>query len=327
MSHGGKKDGVVLHSPHPDLWQPLLLRSWKHNPFSTLGDRIFLLLAMVLGDLTLFGIMVVFMIATHREKRSCGFRVGGHLHFRKEKMQMVSRVGRGKHLFFLYLIMFPQVTLANSHGFGAYDDVGAQESEDFSMMARSEIAWTSPDLPSPHQGMIEAPSEASLNGDEDGSPRSESGGQGVLDDRSERHRRPEDRFYQLAFIFTLTPSTHTCRLDWAHYWTMHQQVADTIGEDRDNVIAIFNVKIPPKDLEDLETPAIIPVRARDFAHGSFFVYILVDVEAHEDQNNDAVLTKRFASSFPAQRTRQQALQSLGVMELCRLHDDSLSTMA
>jgi len=271
---------------------------------------------MVLGDLILFGIIVVFMIAMHREKRLCGFRVGGHLHFRKEKIQKVSR-GSGRPLFFLYLIMFPQVTLANSHGFGAYDDVGLQESEDFSMMARSEIAWTPPDLPSQHQGRMGSPSHASLSGEGDGSPRSEPGGHGELGERIERDRRQEDRFYQLAFIFTLNPSTHT----WAHYWTMHQQIADTIGEDRDNVIAVFNVNFLPKDLEDLETPAIIPVRARDFAHGSFFVYILVDVEAHEDQNNDAVLTKRFASSFPSQRTRHQALQSLGVVELCRLHDD------
>lgn len=146
--------------------------------------------------------------------------------------------------FFLYLIMFPQVTLANSQGFGRHEDVEVQEGEDYSMMARSELAWTPPDLPSQHLGMAGASSDASMDGEGEGSPRSASGGHGEPSDRNERSRRSADRFYQLAFIFTLTPSTHTCRLDWAHYWTMHQQIADTIGEDRDS-----NVQVLPKILK------------------------------------------------------------------------------
>ena len=309
---------MVLHSPRLALRQPLLLRSWKHNPFSSLCDRLLVFLAMILGDLILFGIIVAFMILCHRERK---LQVGGHMHFRKEKSERVSLLGFGRPIFFLYLIMFPQVTLANSHGFGRHEDVEVQEGEDYSMMARSELAWTPPDLPSQHLGLVGASSDASMDGEGEGSPRSASGGHRESSDRNERSRRSVDRFYQLAFIFTLTPSTYTCRLDWANYWTMHQQIADTIGEDRDSLIAVFNVHVLPKDLEDLETPAIIPVRARDFAHGSAFVYILIDVEAHEDQSNEAVLTKRFASSFPSHRTRHQALVSLGVDELCRLHDD------
>ena len=309
-----KLDGVVLHSLRPGAQQSLLLRSWKHNPFLLLYDRLLVFLALILGDLILFGIIVAFMIVCHRERKHQGVRVGGHLHFRKEKSERISRLGFGRPLFFLYLIMFPQVTLANSHGFGRHEDVEVQEGEDFSMMARSELAWTPPDLPSQHLGMMGASSDASIDGEGEGNPRSLSGGNGEPSETA-------DRFYQLAFIFTLTPSTHTCRLDWANYWVMHQQIADTIGEGRDNLIAVFNVQVLPEDLEALETPAIIPVRASDFAHGSAFVYILIDVEAHEDQNNEAVLTKRFASSFPAHRTRHQALVSLGVDELCRLHDD------
>lgn len=139
--------------------------------------------------------------------------------------------------------------------------------------------------------------------------------------QDEQGRRERRGFYQLAFIFTLDPKTHTCRLNWDDYWVMHRQIADVISEDVNSLISIFNVKYLPKDLEDLETPAVIPLTSRDFAPGSTFVHILVDVEAHEDQNVEAVLTKRFATSFPAQRTRKQAMQTLGVGEYCETQGD------
>lgn len=315
------ENGVVMHSSPGSFLSSCLSRSWKQGRGGWLSDRFFSFLCLLGGDLMLFGIIVGYMILFHEEDRLQGFRVGGHLHFRRERK--LPRRGCGKQYFMLYLMMFPQVVSAQllndtgpfwTEGSLARSQFWGHEEDGISFMARSEISWEPPELPSQHLESQEASdgfSEVSNRPGDDDTPS-------IQDGQGRRERRGH---YQLAFIFTLDPKTYTCRLNWDDYWVMHRQIAEVISEDVNSLISIFNVEHLPKDLEELETPAVIPLRGRDFAPGSVFVHILVDVEAHEDQNVEAVLTKRFATSFPAQRTRKQALQTIGVGEYCESQGD------
>ena len=298
--------GAVVHSSGLAVGDLSRTRSVWKSILQLTGERVNCFCLLVAGDTILFLLLVVGMIIFHRPRQYLCVKINGHSFFKRERM--ASRQHRAKHLFLLYLALSQNHVQGadlsdNDHPSGSDSALFPGDSDFHSLMARSDPTWTPPQLPSPNLPLMGRPAAES---DEGGSSRS---------------REEVDAYYQMAFIFTLDPSTTTRRLNWEDYWTMHGQISETIGIHLNQLVAVFNVHHLPRDLEELETHAIIAVRAEDVRHGGNIAYVLVDIEAHEEQNARGVSTKRLALDIPWQRTRTQILESLKVSTFCHRVDD------
>ena len=71
---------------------------------------------------------------------------------------------------------------------------------------------------------------------------------------------------------------------------------------------------------------ILPIRTHEVQHSVGVVYVLVDLELHEHGRFDLVPTRRFATHFPFEATRRQALRTLSVGDYCSVMDDRCIVM-
>ena len=300
--------GVVMHSPVEEPVIGALSRSWysscSYGAFDGFGSRFSSFVTLVFGDLVLFMGIVIGIILLHRPRRYCCVKVDGHAFFRRERISKSASCR--KALIFLYLIASPNLIHCAQQNLDSsfHVDIDGGD-EEVSLMARQEISWRPPSLPSPN-------GRSDVEGD---------GGSASDDGRASRRGNSDDVFYQIAFIFTIEPDTVTQRLNWEDYWLLHGQVAQAIGVDIHRLVAIMNVLQLPQDLVELESHAIIAVRDADVRPGGGIVYTLIDIEMHDNQNSREVSTRRFAGIIPSTRTRSQILDSLHVADFCRRVQD------
>lgn len=255
------------------------------------------------------------MIVTHRLKRKTAVLIQGHRYYKKAKCN--SKPHRLRLAFIQYLILSNNLI----SGVGAEllkdmdDSAHGHFGDELQLMARSRLEHLN-QMPSPNE-RSDAHSDGSAGGDPQGS-------QGSHADSDEEDR--SGYYYQMAFLFQQNGEVVTGRLNWSDYWKMHHEIAGLIGCHRDHLVAIFHVHHPPRDLEEMDAQAVLPIQAHEVRHNAAIIYMLVDVEMHENQRRSVVPTKRYSTHFPFEMTRTQLLQWIGVQEYCNILEDKCLVM-
>ena len=246
--------------------------------------------------------------------------VSGHRYYkRRSRTRKKHRLGA---LFFNYLILSQNlVSGVGAELVGGMEhgrDLHAHSSdmewpgenfvEDISFMVRPESSYLIQQMPSPHENTRESYPE----GEPSDSPSS-TGGQLRM-------------IYQMTFLFLQDGSVSTGRINWSDYWLMHKDIANLLGCERDRLVATFHVAKPPRDIEEMDAQVILPIRSQEVQHSVGVVYVLVDLELHEHRRHDLVPTRRYATHFPFEATRKQALRTLSVGDYCNVMEDRCIVM-
>ena len=277
-------------------------------------DRLTGCLTMLVIDLGLFIGMVVYMILSHRNRERCAVRIDGHSFYKRKRC--VNKPHRvGNYLMIYILLSQNLISGVGSEMLRERIDTGNYEGstgdhdwhdqyDSTSLMARSrprQGAQGAQMMPSPHARGFARDFEDS-------------------DARSEEDM-PDGGFHQMAFLFLQDGMVVTGRIDWSSYWTMHSNIASLLGCHINRLVAIFHVTSPPTDLEEMDTQVMLPLRTEEVQHSAAVVYVLVDIEYHEEGRIDMVPTRRFATHFPIEAARVQVLRRLEIEDYCRSLED------
>ena len=298
-----KSGGVVMHSLR---WNgPGLPNEAARGVFQWLfGDRVSGCLTMIVVDFVIFMTMVGYMVWTHKDRERCVVRIEGHSYYKRRKL--TNKRHSVGNLLMTYLLVSQNLISGvgseiirsdanyESHGYGEpYRDTNDVSS----LMARTGPRNVVQVMPSPNMQGLPA--------------HREGGGSSGSEDRPN-----EGEFHQMAFLFLQDGTVVTGRINWSGYWTMHREIASLIGCHHNHLVGVFHVESPPVDLEEMDTQVILPLRTEEVQHSASVVYVLVDIEYHEEGRIDMVPTRRFATNFPSEATRSQVLRKLEVEDYC-----------
>lgn len=293
--------GVVCHNlgwPGPVMFASAMIEGFLalfDSPITGVG-------AILVVDAIIFGLAILYMIFTHKDRERCSMKIGGHRFYKRRPLPK-KQYSLG-NLLTIYLVLSQNLI----QGVGAEllrqnfeevnnDQVDANRNYDtFSLMARSEQRVEVQSMPSPHDrtNAIEDSDDISHGGD---------GNQ-------------NGSYFQMAFLFLQDGSVATGRVNWDDYWAMHRDIALLAQCRVDHLVANFHVPHPPRDLEEMDVQVVLPIRQQDVQHSSHVVYVLIDIEYHEVNRFDMTPTRRFSTHFPLEASRLQVLRKLEVEDYC-----------
>ena len=300
-SLNGSHDGVVTHS-HGEWSHEWEMSRRRRTQDSDQFGRLVCACYVIAFDIVIFLMVIFYMIATHKDRRSTIVKVGGHSFFRREISHRPLHTSKTKVAFFTLLLFQPhssvsghllQPDLHHDSGVDSFEHPSAIEEmkynhgydgDSFSLLARAESSHDVVDV----DAGVDNVQEDDLSG---------------------------------AYLFQLGANPIPARVEWGNYWALHDSISRACNWHVDDLVAIHHVASPPEDLEDIDIYVVIPQHHNDLRHGDVKVLVLVDIEFHED-TSFSLFTSREARAVPKLITRHNMLTYMDVDQYCGWKDDS-----
>eukprot|EP00438_Fugacium_kawagutii_P025050 Skav224656 [mRNA] locus=scaffold4300:194197:204539:- [translate_table: standard] len=123
--------------------------------------------------------------------------------------------------------------------------------------------------------------------------------------------------WQSVHMFRLGAPFHAARVRWDSFEDLHRDVCRVTGIHHRDLLNIFEVEVPPQDLDRAGIAPIILRRSQDLRNGDGHQMALVDLQIHEHWPSLNYEVTRLLRILPPQLMRQTLLDFLGVGPYCR----------